>query len=76
MMKKDGELSNVRQNSYPETWSDIGTVHFKQKGTKGLELSVNATGTFSRLGFFGRISRMRVRKNIRFMRIELIKEAY
>ena len=53
LMKKDGELSNVRQNSYPETWSDIGTVHFKQKGTKGLELSVNATGTFSRLGFFG-----------------------
>lgn len=76
LMKKDGELSNVRQNSYPETWSDIGTVHFKQKGTKGLELSVNATGTFSRLGFFGEDIQNESEKNIRFMRIELIKEAY
>lgn len=73
-MKKDGELANVRQNSYPETWSDIGTVTFKQKGTKDLELAVDATGTFNRLGFFGEDIQNESEQNIRFMRIELIKE--
>lgn len=74
VMQKDGELANVRQNSYPETWSDIGTVLFKQKGTKALELGVNATGTFSRLGFFGEDIQNESENNIRFMRIELIKK--
>lgn len=74
LMQKDGELANVRQNSYPETWSDVGTVNFRQKGTKGLELVVNSTGTFSRLGFFGEDIQNESENNIRFMRIELIKE--
>lgn len=75
LMQKDGELANVRQNSYPETWSDVGTVNFRQKGTKELELAVNSTGTFSRLGFFGEDIQNESENNIRFMRIELIKEA-
>ena len=74
LMQKDGELANVRQNSYPETWSDVGTVNFRQKGTKELELAVNSTGTFSRLGFFGEDIQNESENNIRFMRIELIKE--
>ena len=36
---------------------------------------MNATGTFSRLGFFGEDIQNESEKNIRFMRIELIKEA-
>ena len=73
-MKKDGEIANVRQNSYPETWSDIGTVSFDKKGVKTIELSVNSTGTFSRLGFFGEDIQNESEDNIRFMRIELIKK--
>ena len=52
-LQKDGELANVRQHSYPETWSDIGTVAFEQEITVKLELSVNDTITFNRLGSFG-----------------------
>lgn len=71
-LRKDGELENVRQNSYPETWSDLGTVTFTDCGTKELELSVNETGRFSRLGFFGEDIQNESDSNIRFMRIELI----
>lgn len=74
VMKQDGELDNVRRNSYPESWSDIGTVAFEQKGEKHMELSVNDTGRFSRLGFFGEDIQNESEQNIRFMRIELIKQ--
>ena len=74
LLKKDGELANVRQNSYPETWSDIGTVIFTQPGIKKLELSVDTIGTFRRLGFFGEDIQNESDNNIRVMRIELIKK--
>lgn len=35
LMKKDGELSNVRQNSYPETWSDTVRYTSSRKAQKG-----------------------------------------
>ena len=73
-LEKSGELENVRQNSYPETWSDIGTVSFSQEGTVPLELSVDETGTFSRLGFFGEDIQNESDNNIRFMRIELVRQ--
>ena len=73
-LEKNGELENVRQNSYPETWSDIGTVSFSQEGTVPLELSVDETGTFSRLGFFGEDIQNESDDNIRFMRIELVRQ--
>ena len=74
VLKKDGELANVRQNSYPESWSDIGTVAFDKEGTREAELSVNKTGTFSRLGFFGEDIQNESDNNIRFLRIELIRQ--
>lgn len=73
-LQKDGELANVRQHSYPETWSDIGTVAFEQEGTVKLELSVNDTGTFNRLGSFGEDLQHEKDDNIRFLRIELVKQ--
>ena len=73
-MKKDGEIANVRQHSYPETWSDLGTVFFREGGIKKLELSVEDTGKFSRLGFFGEDIQNESENNIRFMRIELIRK--
>lgn len=74
LLRKDGELANVRQNSYPETWSRIGTVTFEKAGIKQLELSVNAIGTFRRLGFFGEDIQNESDNNIRVMRIELIRK--
>ena len=74
LMKKDGEIANVRQHSYPETWSDLGTVFFREGGIKKLELSVEDTGKFSRLGFFGEDIQNESENNIRFMRIELIRK--
>lgn len=73
-LRQDGELKNVRQNSYPESWSDIGTVIFNEEGTYEIKLSVNKTGTFSRLGFFGEDIQNESDNNIRFLRIELIKQ--
>ena len=72
LLKKDGELANVRQNSYPETWSTIGTVTFKKKGTQNMELSIDKIGTFTRLGFFGEDLQGESENNIRIMKIELI----
>lgn len=74
VLKKSGELDNVRKNSYPESWSDIGTVTFNKEGTQEVELSVNKTGTFSRLGFFGEDIQNESENNIRFLRIELIRQ--
>lgn len=74
LLRKDGEFVNVRQNSYPETWSQIGTVIFERTGTKQLVLSVDAIGTFRRLGFFGEDIQNESDNNIRVMRIELIKK--
>lgn len=74
VLEKNGELENVRQNSYPESWSDIGTVTFDKEGTREVELSVNKTGTFSRLGFFGEDIQNESDNNIRFLRIELIRQ--
>ena len=74
VLKKSGELDNVRKNSYPESWSDIGTVTFNKEGTQEVELSVNKTGTFSRLGFFGEDIQNESENNIRILRIELIRQ--
>lgn len=74
LLKKDGELANVRQNSYPETWSDIGTVTFDRKGIQKLELSVDKIGTFTRLGHFGEDLQGESDNNIRVMRIELVRK--
>ena len=74
LLTKDGELANVRQNSYPETWSNIGTVTFKKKGTQYLELSIDKIGTFTRLGFFGEDLQGESENNVRVMRIELIRK--
>ena len=74
VLKKNGELENVRQNSYPESWSDVGTVTFDKEGTREVELSVNKTGTFSKLGFFGEDIQNESDNNIRFLRIEFIRQ--
>lgn len=74
VLTQNGELANVRQNSYPESWSDIGTVTFQREGTWRIELSVNDTGKFSRLGFFGEDIQNESDDNIRFMRVELIRQ--
>ena len=73
LLSKDEELVNVRQNSYPETWSYIGTVAFEKVGNKILELSIDTIGTYSRLGFFGEDIQNESENNVRVMRIELIK---
>ena len=72
LLKKDGELANVRQNSYPETWSTIGTVTFPKEGTQKIELSIDKIGTFTRLGHFGEDLQGESENNIRIMKIELI----
>lgn len=61
LLSKDEELVNVRQNSYPETWSYIGTVAFEKVGNKILELSIDTIGTYSRLGFSVKIFRMKAK---------------
>lgn len=73
LLRKDEELVNVRQNSYPETWSYIGTVTFEGVGNRTLELSIDTIGTYSRLGFFGEDIQNESENNVRVMRIELIK---
>lgn len=73
-LKQDCELNNTRRNSYPESWSEVGKVKFDEAGLKEMELSVNATGKFNRLGFFGEDIQNESDNNIRFMKIELIKE--
>lgn len=47
---------------------------FEQEGTVKLELSVNDTGTFNRLGSFGEDLQHEKDDNIRFLRIELVKQ--
>lgn len=74
LLQQDGELTNVRQKSYPESWSDIGKVRFEQEGTYELELSVDKAGMSNGLGFFGEDIQGESENNIRFLRIELIRQ--
>lgn len=74
LLQEDGMISNVRSNSYPETWSKIATVNFKSKGEKKITLSVDKIGTYNRLGFFGEDLQGESDNNIRVMRLELVKK--
>lgn len=74
VLQKDGELANVRQNSYPESWSDVGTVSFNREGTWKIELSVNETGISGTSCIPGEDVRNESDDNIRFLRIELIRQ--
>lgn len=71
-LKKDRELVNVRQNSYPEVCSHIGEIDFTTPGRKTLRLSVDQIGSYHKLGLFGEDIR-ETDNNIRVMRIELYK---
>lgn len=71
-LKKDRELVNVRQNSYPEVCSHIGEIDFTTSGRKTLRLSVDKIGSYHKLGLFGEDIR-ETDNNIRVMRIELYK---
>lgn len=71
-LKKDRELVNVRQNSYPEVCSHIGEIDFTTPGRKTLRLSVDQIGSYRKLGLFGEDIR-ETDNNIRVMRIELYK---
>ena len=71
LLQKDEELANVRQHSYPETWSLLGTVRFEKAGRKTVELSVDSVGTYRRLGFFGEDIQHETDNNVRVMRVEL-----
>lgn len=73
-LKQDFEYDNVRRNSYPESYSDLGTVTFDKCGLKSMTLSVDAVGSFSMLGFFGEDIQNESDNNIRFNKIELIKK--
>lgn len=73
-LQQDYEYDNVRRNSYPESYSDLGTVRFDKCGMKTMTLSVDAVGTFNMLGFFGEDIQNESDNNIRFNKIELIKK--
>lgn len=74
LLEEDGMIKNVRSNSYPETWSKVASVEFKDKGVKRITLSVDKIGTYSRLGFFGEDLQGESDNNIRVMRLELIRK--
>lgn len=66
---KDGELANVRQNSYPKLGVP-SPVTFKE-GTQKIELSIDKIGTFAARSFWRRPSD-ESENNIRIVKIELI----
>lgn len=72
LLKEDGMYQNVRSNSYPESWSCVGTVYIKKKGKQVLTLAVEKLGTFSLLGFFGEDLQGESDDNLRLMRVELV----
>lgn len=72
-LKQDFQYDNVRRNSYPESYSDLGKVTFSSIGLKSMTLSVNNVGLYNRLGQFGEDIQNEKDNNIRFNKIELIK---
>lgn len=73
LLKKNEELANTRQKSYPEVWSRIGYIDFNKTGTKKLQLSIDQLGTSKQLSAVGEDLGTEKDRNLRVMRIELRK---
>lgn len=74
MLTCDHQIKNVRENSYPEVISNIGTVKFKRKGSKQIELSIDKIGTYDKTGFYGEDLRGESDNNLRVMKVVLVKQ--
>lgn len=74
LLNQDTELKNVRQHSYPESISKLGTVSFNNMGVKELIISVNNPGSFIKDAIYGEDLGFQNDNNVRFMRIELVKK--
>lgn len=67
----EGEMyRNVRSKSYPESWSYLTTLSFKEPGEHTLTLAVDKSGTFTSTGFYGEDTEGESDNNIRVMRLE------
>lgn len=70
---QDGELANVRQKSYPESWTDLVKVSFDTAGEKTIEISVDNPGSYVPLTRAGEDTmNLESDKNVRMIRMELI----
>jgi len=73
LLRKDEQLKNVRENSYPEVMSEIGIVEIPQKGNYEISIQVDQLGTYSKKRNYGEDLTGESSKNIRVLRFELIK---